>query len=96
MSCEAQRGIYLHPTYAVRPVRELHVILDACMWTRAPGDDSGVRPGSKESEHSIEGFARVAALAERLPETRLVCVADRESDMVALMVPARELDKAAD
>jgi hypothetical protein len=37
------------------------------MWARAPKDDSGVRPGSKESEHWIEGYARVAELAEALP-----------------------------
>jgi hypothetical protein len=96
LSYEAQRGMYLHPTYAVSPVREPLGVLDAWMWARAPKDDSGVRPGSKESERWIEGYARVAELAETLPDTRLVYVADRESDMVELMVRARELGNAAD
>ena len=96
LSYEAQRGMYLHPTYAVSPVREPLGVLDAWMWARAPKDDSGVRPGSKESERWIEGYARVAELAEKLPDTRLVYVADRESDMVELMVRARELGNAAD
>lgn len=96
LSYEAQRGMYLHPTYAVSPVREPLGVLDAWMWARAPKDDSGVRPGAKESERWIEGYARVAELAEQMPNTQLVYVADRESDMMELMVQARELDNAAD
>lgn len=38
----------------------------------------------------------VAEQAMRLPQTRLVCVADRESDIMALLVRARELNHAAD
>ncbi len=96
LSYEAQRGMYLHPTYAVSPVREPLGVLDAWMWARAPKDASGMRPGSKESERWIEGYARVAELAEQMPDTRLVYVADRESDMMELMVKARALNHAAD
>ena len=38
-----------------------------------------------------EGYARVAELAGERPQTRLVYVADRESDMLELMVRARDL-----
>ena len=55
-----------------------------------------MRPGSKESERWIEGYARVAELAEALPDTRLVYVVERESDIVELMVRARELGTVAD
>lgn len=96
LSYEAQRGLYLHPTYAVSPVREPLGVLDAWMWARQPKDEAGVRPGVKESVRWSEGYARVAELAEELPETRLVYVADRESDMMELMVCARELGNAAD
>jgi len=92
LSYEAQRGMYLHPTYAVSPVREPLGVLDAWMWAREPKDASGVRPGSKESERWIEGYARVAELAEALPETRLVYVADRESDRHARVDVARSGD----
>jgi hypothetical protein len=96
LSYEAQRGMYLHPTYAVSTAREPLGVLDAWMWARQPKDGAGMRPGMKESVRWSEGYARVAELAEALPDTRLVYVADRESDMLELMVRARELGNAAD
>src|SRR6218665_571991 len=36
LSYEAQRGMYLHPTYAVTPEREPLGITDARMWARTP------------------------------------------------------------
>jgi hypothetical protein len=96
LSYEAQRGLYLHPTYAVTPSREPLGVLDAYMWAREPKDADGVRPGIKESTRWIEGYERVAEQATELPTTRLVYVADRESDIVALMVKARELGHPAD
>ncbi len=96
LSYEAQRGMYLHPTYAVTPSREPLGVLDAYMWAREPKDAHGVRPGIKESTRWIEGYERLAEQAAELPTTRLVYVADRESDIVALMVKARELGHPAD
>ena len=58
--------------------------------------DVGTRPGIKESVCRGEGYARVAELAGELPETRLVYVADRESDIRELMVRARDLGTPAD
>jgi hypothetical protein len=73
--------MYLHPTYAVSPVREPLGVLDAWMWAREPKDASGGTAGSRESERWIGGYTRVAELAEELaeelPSTRLVYVADR-------------------
>ena len=91
LSYEAQRGMYLHPTFAVTPAREPLGVLDAWMWARAPRAPDGTRPGVKESLRWMEGYARVAELAGELPETRLVYVADREADIRELMVRAREL-----
>lgn len=96
LSYEAQRGMYLHPTFAVTPEREPLGLLDAWMWAREKKDDQGVRPGRKESERWVEGYARVAELASELPATRLVYVADREADILALMVRARDLGTPAD
>lgn len=96
LSYEAQRGMYVHPTYAVSPQREPLGVLDAWMWAREPKDADGRRGGPLESSRWTEGYCRVAELAARLPDTRLVYVADREADIVALMAQARDLDHPAD
>lgn len=96
LSYEAQRGMYLHATYAVTPQREPLGVLDAWMWARELKDAGGVRGGLKESTRWIEGYERVAELAVTMPDTRLVYVADRESDILELMVKAHEIGCPAD
>ena len=96
LSDEAQRGMSLHPTLAVSPEREPLGVLDAWMWARAPKGDDGTRPGEKESQRWVQGYERVAELAEPMPHTRLVYVGDRESDMLELMVQAHDRGYAAD
>ncbi len=96
LSYETQRGMYLHPTYAVSVDREPLGILDAWMWAREPKDAEGVRAGVKESLRWVEGYARLAEMAPELPDTRLVYVADRESDILDLMVKARDLGQPVD
>jgi hypothetical protein len=96
LSYDAQRGMFLHPTYAVTPDREPLGVIDAWMWARSKqkgqaGDDEVL-----ESTRWIEGYERVAEQAASLPDTRLVYVADRESDLMALMQRAAELDHPAD
>jgi len=96
LSYEAQRGMYLHPTYVVTPAREPLGVTDAWMWAREPRDANGHRPGPLESDRWIEGYERVAEMAERVPETRLVYVADREADILRLMQCALALGNPAD
>ncbi|WP_425476451.1 IS4 family transposase [Cupriavidus sp. BIC8F] len=96
LSYEAQRGMYLHPTYAVTPQREPLGVLDAWMWAREKRDKFGKRGGPKESLRWIEGYERIAEMALELPSTRLVYVADREADLMALMLHAQELGTPAD
>lgn len=96
LSYEAQRGMYVHATYAVTPQREPLGVLDAWMWARELKDAGGVRGGIKESTRWIEGYERVAELAATMPDTRLVYVADRESDILELMVKAQESGCPAD
>lgn len=96
LSYEAQRGMYLHPTYAVTPEREPLGVLDAWMWAREPKAADGHRPGAPESLRCKEGDERIADMAGALPDTRLVYVADREADILELMVRARELGNRAD
>lgn len=97
LSYEAQCGMYLHATYAMTPDREPLGVLDAWMWAREPKDAKmGIRPGVKESVRWIEAYERIAELAVRLPQTRLVFVADREPDILVLMQRAHALSHPAD
>ena len=96
LSYEAQRGMYLHPTYLVSPEREPLGVFDAYMWARELKGADGKRPGILESERWIEGYERLAEQAAALPDTRLVYVADREGDMIALPKRALELGTPVD
>jgi hypothetical protein len=96
LSYESQRGMYLHPTYAVTPERVPLGVVDAWMWAREPLDSNGKRPGLKESTRWPEGYDRVAELAVKMPGTRLVYVADREADMIALFMRSQDLGTPAD
>ena len=66
------------------------------MWARRPKDADGQRPGPKERLRWTEGYKRVAEMAADVPSTRLVYVADRESDIVELMQCAQDLGTPAD
>jgi hypothetical protein len=88
--------MYLHPTYAITPQREPLGVLDAWMWAREFKDADGQRGGEPESRRWQEGYERVAELAAALPDTRLVYLADREADILALMIRARDLEHPAD
>jgi hypothetical protein len=96
LSYETQRGVYLHPTYVVTPDREPLGVSNAWSWARQFKAADGTRAGTLESSRWIESYERVVEQALRLPQTRHVCVADRESDIMALLVRARELEHAAD
>ena len=87
LSYEAQRVIYLHPTYAGSTDRAPLGILDASMWAREPRNASGQPGGVCESTRWIESYERLAERTGELPETRLAQVDDRESDILALMRP---------
>lgn len=96
LSYEAQRGMYLHPTYAVTPQREPLGVTNAWIWARQPKGADRKRPGTRESLRWTEGYERVAETALTMPHTRLVYVADREADIVELMRRARDLGHPAD
>jgi len=96
LTYESQRGMYLHPTYAVSSTREPLGVLDAWMWARAPKADAGQRDGIRESVRWIEGYDRVADLAQDMAQVSHVYVADREADILALLRMAAERNHAAD
>ena len=96
LSFEAQRGLYLHPTYAVSPEREPLGVTNAWTWAREFKQGDAPRGGVLESVRWVESYERIAEQARALPETRHVCIGDRESDMLSLLVKARDLGYPAD
>jgi hypothetical protein len=96
LNYEAQRGLYLHPTYIVSPEREPLGVFNAWTWAREFKAQDGTRAGPCESSRWIESYERIAESAQQLPGTRHVCIGDRESDMLELMVKARDLGYPAD
>ena len=93
---EAQRGLYLHPTYVVAPERESLGVMNARTWAREFKQGDAPRGGVLESVRWVESYERIAEQASELPGTRHVCIGDRESDILALLVMARKMSHAAD
>jgi hypothetical protein len=97
LSYDKQRGMYLHPTLCITPERLPLGITDTWMWSRGLSKAADrANPCIKESRRWIEGYERVAELAARCPEQRLVYTADRESDFYDLLKRAQDLDYPAD
>ena len=108
LNYDKRRGMYVHPTYAVTAEREPLGVLNLHMWARADriqaipdadtneGKEAAGEETEKESARWIKGYEHVAKRAAQLPQTRLVYVADRESDMIDLMSRAQELGTPAD
>jgi hypothetical protein len=97
LSYDRQRGMYLHPTLVVTPDREALGVTDLWMWARGPSKAHDQKqPTVLESTRWVEGYERVAEMAEQVPGTRLVHVSDRESDIAALIGRAAALGHPAD
>jgi hypothetical protein len=93
--------LYLHPTLTITPERVPLGLLDAYMWARKPGslgqENDPQRPLEEQAPvRWVDGFARVNAIAERLTETRLTYIAEREGDIDDLFVEAPCPEHGAD
>lgn len=86
--------MYVHPTLLVTPKRLSLGVWDAWMWAREADHHGQAEERrhwpieAKESIRWIEGYERVCELAAEVPETRLIYVADRESDIYELFAAA--------
>lgn len=97
LSYEVRKGLFVHPTYAVTPQREPLGLVNAWNWAREPRPEGGgPRPGLNESVRWVESYAHLVGLAPELARTRLVCVGDRESDLMALFEQGQRSDWAVD
>ncbi len=90
LSYAAQRGMYVHPTLLVTPQRISLGVWDAWMWAREADHHGRAKERqrwpieAKESIRWIEGYEQVCELAVQAPETQVIYVADRESDIYEL------------
>lgn len=95
LTYKERQGLFLHPTLAVTPERVPLGCLRSFVWTRDPKSHGKkekpwrLRIEDKESFRWIEGYQRVSQLAAEMPQTQLVYVADRESDIYELFVEAQ-------
>jgi len=89
--------MYLHPTLCITPERLPLGISDVWQWTRGTSKKEDHKKCLiKESQRWVEGYERVAEMAVRCPEQRLVYVTDREGDMLDLLKKAQKLGYPAD
>jgi transposase Tn5 family protein/transposase-like protein len=92
LTYECSIGLYIHPTLAITPERLCLGALDLWTWARDPEDHGGKDRQhrlkrsleEKESFRWVEGYRRVDELQSALPQTRLVYMADRDSDLFEL------------
>lgn len=97
LSGEGGHGMIMHGTFAVTPERLPLGVLSLRLWARDPAKPRQRKTRrtrvikDKESHKWIESVRAVAALKARLPGTRLVSVADRESDVFEFFLEAQKL-----
>ena len=102
LTYESTSGLYVHPTLAITPERLCLGALDLWTWVRDPEDHGGRHRQhrlkrsleEKESFRWVEGYRRVCDLQSTLPQTRLVYVADRDSDLFELFEAGQTGDAA--
>lgn len=97
-----RQGLLIHPTLAITPDRLCLGVLDTRIWARdidtyGKKKYRATKPiEEKESFRWIEGYQQVCQMAQTLPETQCVYVADRESDIYELFIEAQLHEYQAD
>jgi hypothetical protein len=91
-----RRGLYVHPTLAVTPQRLCLGVIDHHLWVRdaaTHGDKTRRRKkaiADKESQRWVDGYSGVCKVAQQIPNTTLMYVADREADIYEVFLEAAE------
>lgn len=86
---EGSLGLHLHSTLALNGAGVPLGLVDAQCWGREPQEDEAVGRNAKsldqkESARWVKSLNRAAELARRMPQTRVVEMGDRESDIYEL------------
>jgi hypothetical protein len=96
---QATLGLFVHSTLLLNPAGTPLGLLNAQCWARDPEQHGTSKQRErlpieqKESRKWIVGYEATAQAQRRLPNTRFVCVADREADIFELFVRARRNDE---
>jgi hypothetical protein len=95
----SRRGVFLHPLFALTPDGTPLGTLHAVVWVRSDeplpskADREARRKHTpieeKESQRWIDFVRHAREEARRIPETRMICVADSEADIYELLVEAQ-------
>lgn len=96
LNYDGTHGISIHPMLAITPEGLCLGVLDLWRWVRDASDHGGkdrqdrlARPlEQKESQRWVAGYQKVDELQGQVGESRLVYVADRESDLFELFEAA--------
>jgi hypothetical protein len=93
---EYRRGFFDHTHLVLTPQRLCLGVVGMDLWAR---DDETFRQGKarkfepiekKESFRWLEGYRLACELAEKLPQTQIVSIADREADIYECFLEARQ------
>lgn len=95
-------GLWMHDTMAFTPEGVPLGLIDVQVWARDPAQ-AGKRATrhqrpleEKESHKWIKSYQAASAMAQRLEETRVVSVGDREADLYELFVEVDRTENGAD
>lgn len=82
---ENRVGLFAHPVVAVTPERLCLGTIHVHLWTRTDLEQGDLRKQKdieeKESMRWLEGYRQACAVAERVPDTLVVSISDREGDI---------------
>ncbi len=96
---KTQHGMYLHPILAITPDRINLGTVDAKLWARdnetygKSRNYAKLKIENKESFRWIEGYRKICDIQKKMPNTKTVYVADRESDIYDLFLDQRKVRK---
>src|SRR6267154_3890256 len=95
LTYHTQSGFHHRPLLAFTPQRLCLGVVDAEIWGRDPAEFGKRRHKAskpiedKESYRWLQGYRRACAVAQELPTTQLISVADAESDVYECFLAAR-------
>lgn len=96
---EYQQGLYLHGMLAITPNKLCLGVVDSQIWTRAELGKRRRRKkqdiSEKESYRWIKGYEEANEIARKAPDTMVVAVGDRESDIYELFCKGKEVGNEA-
>jgi hypothetical protein len=98
LNWKERQGLFLHLSLAVTPERLSLGVVEAQFWAQDPAvaHKNATRKQTpieeKQSGHWLASYGEAGRLAQQVPETKLVSVADREGDIYEVFVAWQEAE----